>query len=79
MCSLASFLKLGWGMLEGKRTDLFFNFHFSQAFGPAVCSREASPDPGDLEVWPILLQFAVVRVHGEKLSNENKHKKRENF
>lgn len=41
-------------------------------------AREASPDSEDLEVWPILLQFAVVRVYGEKL-HKNKHKIKKNF
>lgn len=34
---------------------------------------EASPNSMDLKVRPILLQFGVVRVHSEKLSNKNKH------
>lgn len=55
-------------------------FIFLKPLVQQCAGEEASPDSVDLEVWPILLQFAVVRVHGEKLGNKNKQKKnKKNF
>lgn len=52
---------------------------FILIFLPAACSEEASPDSVDSELGPILLQFAILRVHRVKLSDRKKHKRKQNF